>query len=165
MGFKIIYTIVDAKGTESDTSINFPTSYNFGDVRLFAEQSAARINQLITGKIVRIGIGFTVDLPSGLRAVAAANSDVEEGARFQFRTAGGYHTAMRLPTFDESYIVPGTREVDLTDADVTDFTDSMVTGAPVVALGGVLSPSDTRDDDIVELKAARESFQSSRKSS
>lgn len=162
MAFTISLSIKDAKGNQGTTEFNFPSDYDFDDVVLFAQQAATRINALIKGAITRISLGYAVDLPAGLTATPDPNSDVEEGARFQFKTENGFYTAMRIPTFDEALLISGTKNVDLTDADVDDFVGSMVDGAPVVALGGVLSPSDKRDEDIASLEYAREEFQSSR---
>lgn len=162
MPFTILTTVRDAKGEESTTEFNFPASYDIGDVVSFAQQSAQRIDALIKGQIVRLGIAYKVSLPSGIKIVPDADSDVEEGARFQFRTEDDNLTSMRLPTFDDALFVDGTKNVDLTDADVDEWVDSMVTGAPVVALGGVLSPSDKREEDIASLDFAVEAFTKSR---
>lgn len=162
MAFAVIYTIRDSKGKRSTTEINFPSSFSFTDVSLFAAQHAERINDLIKGRIERIGVAFNVDVPAAIRANPLPGSDVEEGAKFQFRTVDGNFTSMRLPTFNEDYVVEGTRTVDLADPLVDEFVDAMVTGAPVVALGGVLHPSDKRDEDIVALEFAREQFTNSR---
>ena len=162
MAFAIIYTIRDSKGKRSTTEVNFPSSFSFTDVSLFAAQQAERINDLIKGRIERIGVAFNVDVPGTIRATPLPDSDVEEGAKFQVRTEDGNFTSMRLPTFDEQFVLPGTRSVDLADPVVDEFVDSMVTGAPVVALGGVLHPSDKRDEDIVALEFAREQFTNSR---
>lgn len=162
--FTVTIAIKDAKGKGATTEFNFPSSYDFQDITLFAAQAAGRINKLIRGKITGVTVSQAVTDFTGvtLRADPLPEADVEEGARFQFKTAGGFFTSMRLPTFEEDLIIEGTKNVDLTNADVETFTDSMVTGAPVVALGGVLSPSDKRDEDIVSMEFAKEEFQSSR---
>lgn len=163
--FVITISIKDAKGAEAKTSFNLPSTYVYADVLLFAAQQAERIGALIKGRIVRATVSQDADLSTvTVPTVADPDSDVEEGALFQYRTEGGFTTSQRIPTFDESKIVAGSKLVDLTDPDVDDYVTVMQTGAPVVALGGVLSPSDTRDDDIESLDFAKEQFQKSRKS-
>lgn len=163
MPFTGLITIKDAKGEESTTEFNLPTSYDLDDVVLFVQQMAERVDLIIKGKVTRIGLAYKLST-SGLTLKAAPDpdSDVEEGAKFQFLTEDGNITSMRLATFDEDLIISGTKNVDLTDGDVDDFVDAMVTGAPVVALGGVLSPCDKRDEDIASLEFAVESFTKSR---
>lgn len=162
--FTVTIAIKDAKGKSATTEFNFPSTFTFADIALFAAQAAGRINNIIRGKITGVTVSQAITDFTGitLRADAEPEADVEEGAKFQFKTEGGFYTSMRLPTFDEDLIIDGTRNVDLTNAAVDTFVDSMVTGAPVVALGGVLEPSDKRDEDIVSLEFAKEEFQSSR---
>jgi hypothetical protein len=99
-----------------------------------------------------------------LNTSPGTGADVEEGARFQFQTAGGFATGHRVATFTEAKIVPGSRDVDLVDADVSAWTNALVSGIDTSGAGGsgVVSASDARNDDIVSLKFAREQFQSSR---
>lgn len=162
--FTVNITIRDAKGKYATTEFNFPASYDFQDITLFAAQAAGRINNLIRGVITGVSVSQVISDFTGitLRTDPEPEADVEEGAKFQFKTAGGFYTSMRLPTFDEDLIIDGTKNVDLTNAAVDTFVDSMVTGAPVVDLGGVLSPSDKHDNDILSLEFAKEEFQSSR---
>jgi hypothetical protein len=89
---------------------------------------------------------------------------VEEGARFQFATVGGFATGHRVATFTEAKIVPGSRDVDLVDGDVAAWVNALVSGIDTAPAGGsgVVGASDARNDDIVSLKFAREQFQSSR---
>lgn len=164
MGFSILYSIRDEKGKESTTTVNLPATTAFADVVLFAGEMAKLINPIVTGSVTRIGVAFTVDLPGTLRASPSANSDVEEGGRFQFRTAGGFFTGMRLATFDESKILAGTRAIDQADTDVAAFVAAMEDGIDLTGVGGsgTVQPSDPREDDVAVLEFAREQFQSSR---
>lgn len=164
MAFSIIYSVVDAKNETSNTEVNLPGSVAFADVVIFASQMALLINPLITGAITRIGVVFSVTLPGGLRAAATSGSDVEEGARFQFRTLNGFFTAMRLPTFNEANISSSSRAVDLDDTDVAAYRAAMVSGINLTAAGGsgTISPTDKREEDIVALASAQEQFLSSR---
>lgn len=164
MAFTILYSIKDGKGAVSTTEVPIPSSVSFTDATIFAADLASLIDAVITGAITRIGIAFTVDLPGGLTAVPAGTSDVEEGARFQFRTDGGFYKGMRLPTFTEGLINAGSRDVDLTDLDVIAFYTAITDGLDTTGGGGsgVVQPSDSREDDIVDIEYAREQFLSSR---
>lgn len=164
MAWTVLYSIQDEKGKTSTTEINLATATTFADADIMAGQMALLIDDMITGAITRIGIVATVDLPVGLKATAAANSDVEEGARFQFRTANGFFSGLRLPTFDEAAIIAGTKNVDLTDADVAAFVTAMVSGLDTSGAGGsgVIVPVDKRNEDLTALEFAKEQFLSSR---
>jgi len=164
MAFSVLYSIEDAKGAVSTTEVNVPLSLAWLDVTLFATALAPMIDSLIKGRITRVGVCATLPLPGTLKGTADPTSDVEEGARFQFITANGYPTAMRLPTFDEQFIIAGTTEVDQTDANVSTFLQSMESGINTSGNGGagVVEPCDKREDDIDALRFAREAFQASR---
>lgn len=165
LSFSILYTIVDGKGTASTTEVKVPSATDFADVVLFGIELAKLIDPLITGAFRRIGVALSIDFSAaGLTAVAADDSDVEEGARFQFVTDGGFYTGMRIPTFDEQFIVTGGTEVDTDPAAVAAFVTAMTAGIDLTGVGGsgTIEPSDQRDDDIAALSYAREQFLSSR---
>lgn len=162
----VSYTIMDAKGKKSTVQINFPEAAagsGFIDVlHSFTDTTCVLIDALIKGQVVDCGIGVKVDI-SGITLIKDspdADSDVEEGGRFQFLSAVNSLTKLRLPTFDEAHLLPGTQQVDLTDVNVDAFVDRMIEGRTVVAVN--VSPSDDRGEDIESIASARESFQSSR---
>jgi len=165
MAFSIIVSFRDNKNERSTTEINLPSGTAYDDVLLFAQEVVQLIDPLITGAIERVGIAATVDVSGlGLTAAPTVGSDVEEGARFQFRTALNNFTSLRLPTFDEAAIVPGTREVSQVDTDVAAFLTAMESGIDLTGVGGsgTIQPSDKRDEDIITTQQAREQFLSSR---
>lgn len=164
MSWTVMYSIQDEKGKTSTTEINMPTATTFTDASIMAGEMALLVDAMITGQITRIGIVATVDLPVTLKAAPLANSDVEEGARFQFRTINGFFSGLRLPTFDEAAIVAGSKAVDLTDGDVTAFVTAMVDGLDITGAGGsgVIQPADKRNEDLTALEFAKEQFLSSR---
>lgn len=161
MAFALLYSIRDAKNETSTMEVNIPESFNIGVVVEFAGDLALLINEIITGAITRIGIAFIMNLPGGLRVTPLANSDVEEGARFQFLTSGGFNTSMRVPTFLETLIASDSRQVDTADTDVAAFVTAITAG---IAETGptTVTPADKRDEDIVSLVSALEQFMSSR---
>lgn len=164
LGYGIIFTIEDEKGAFSTTEIRLPTATAWADVLLMSAALVPLIDALIAGAIRRVGIVFDYTVVGGIKLSPLAGSDVEEGARFQFRTENNFFTHLRLPTFLESLIVAGTREVDLTDADVAAFVDAMVDGIDLPDAAPIVEPSDSRGEDIVALTSAQEQFLSSRKS-
>ncbi len=157
----LVYSIRDAKGKTSTVKINFPVTVNIGMVQDFAVSTATMINSLIKGQIMDAGIGLAVDLSGAtIRNAPDPNSDVEEGARFSWRSAAGAITNFRLPTFDEAFMVSGTRNVDTEDTTVDAFVQRIIEGRTVGLENA--SPSDDRGSDIEALDTARESFTSSR---
>lgn len=164
MTWTVMLSIQDEKGKASTTEVNLPAATTLTDAQLMAQEIAKLINPIITGSIVRIGLVRSVALPAGLRANPAANSDVEEGARFQYRTANGFFTSLRLPTFDEALITAGTRQVNTAASGVSAFNTAMLSGINLSSVGGsgTVSPCDKRGEDIVALEFAREQFLSSR---
>ncbi len=165
MTFAILFSIQDEKTKTSTTEVKLPGATDFDDARLFAGELAKLIDPLVTGAITRIGLVHDLDLSTlGLTPAAAANSDVEEGARFQFRTEGGFYSGLRLPTFDEALIAAGSRAVDVEDTAVAAFITAMRTGINLTGVGGsgVIQPCDSREEDLTALEFAREQFQSSR---
>jgi hypothetical protein len=163
--FTITYSIKDAKNAVSTTKVNVPRSVGLTNVTIFATEMAKLINNLTRGAITRIGAATFVPLPAILRQQPLPNSDVEQGARFRFRTEDGFYTALRLPTFDKNYILPGSKDVDTTDAAVVAFVTVMTTGINLATAGGTgtASPSDKRDNDVVALASAKKQFLSSRR--
>jgi len=123
----------------------------------FAQQFATYLNAVTTGVIESISLSLRVDLPAGLRTVPDASSDVEEGALFIYRTANGFTTRQRIPTFDESLIQPGTREVDRTALVVADLIEMMTIPSDLPGNWGI-APSDSRGDDITAVTETREQF-------
>lgn len=158
----LVYSIKDAKGATSTTQLNFPVNVDIAVLQTFAQTTATMINSLIKGKIIDAGIGLAVDLSGAtIRATPDPNSDVEEGARFNWRSLIGAPTNFRLPTFDEAFMLAGTQQVDTADTDVAAFIARILEGQTVVATN--VSPSDDRGSDITALETARESFGKSRR--
>lgn len=155
MPLSAVFTIRDAKGARSITEVNIDTA-TIANAQTFITAFAPLVDALILGVIERVGICVTATLPAGLRTVPTLGSDVEEGAKFMYNTVGGYKTGLRLPTFNEAFLVDGTQRVDLADAAVLAFNVAMTDGL------ATFEPSDYRGDDITALRSALESFQKTR---
>lgn len=157
MAVSVLFTIRDDKGARSLVEIYLPSATTIALAQDFIDDVAPLIEALITGAIERVGICLSGALPGGLRANPLAGSDVEEGARFIFNSAGGFSTSLRIPTFDEQYVLDNSNLVDTAAGAVTSFVAGMTAGLATV------QPTDYRSADITSLKSAREDFQRSRK--
>lgn len=163
MATSLNFTFEDAKGAKSTTSFSVADTVSLPSLQEIGLSLANLMVALTTGSLVSAQACISIDL-TGLVGdnTIQAGSDVEEGARFIWNSVGGFSASNRIPTFDEAFIVPGTRFVDVADEDVEDFIDAIVGG--FVTLGdGVVQITDYREADIVSLDNARESFQRSRR--
>lgn len=165
--YSVIFSFRDAKGKSSTTEVNIPTGLTLANMTIFAQEMAKLIDPLITGVITRIGLAINIALPAGLAANPLSTSDVEEGGKFQFSTAGGYYTGLRIPTWMESLVSAGSDDINTLDADVAAFVAAMMSGidlttATPVAGTGTVTPTDGRGDDITALVNAKEQFVNSR---
>ena len=155
----LVITLRDGKGLESQIILNITSVNGTTDIAAqigTAELMQSLVDSITTGQIVRCGLIFDLDLVGGLKSAPNANSDIEEGAQFIWRSSTGHNTASRIPTFDEDKIVTATRSVDLSDGDVSDFNDAIIDG---VEIASVLTEFlDSRGDDIEALLSARETF-------
>lgn len=155
---EIFFTIQDAKGDKSRMTIPAVID-TLDDAQYAIEEMGALIDPLVNGGFVSAGVTLIGDV-SGLGTSPAAVSDVQEGARFVFQTADPYYKSLRLPTFDEAYLIAGSPDVDTTDADVSAFVTMMTTGINLTAAGGTgsVAPSDYRFEDLVGLTSAKEDW-------
>lgn len=165
--YGIVMSFEDAKGEKSTTMVNVPTGLTLANLTIFGQEIAKLADALINGIITRIGIAIMIPLPTGINVAPNSVSDVEEGAAFNFRTAGGYRTSLRIPTLLESLVSPGSSDIDTSDPDVAAFVSAMISGidltaATPVAGTGTVTPTDSRGDDIVALTDAKEQFTKSR---
>lgn len=155
LGFGLYIRIRDEDGDKSTMTIKFPSALTADDILDYAEDFLPLLDAVIHGKIEAAGIYVAVTLPGGLKATAGDNCDVQQGAQWLFR-AGGYPVRLRVPTWDRTMIVPGSKDVDIEDADVTAFRNAILAGlTPDVTL---IEPSDNRGADIDEWVSAVENF-------
>jgi len=163
MPYNVVLSIEDEKNKKSTLQFNIDDSYSLANAILVARGMAGLIDAAIRGVVRAISMSLGVTLPSGLRTTPLSGSDVEEGARFQFITEGGYYTGFRIPTFDEAYI-NADGSVDTTDANVQPIIQGMLGDLdfdPAVQIVTGLM-TDARGDDVGAVSFARESFLSSR---
>lgn len=163
MPVSVNFTIVDGKGAKSTTSFNLPDGLLSASYSEIALGLAQQIKNIITGGIVSAQVCFAVDI-SSITDVALADplSDVEEGATFVWNSVGGFHSSNRIATFDEQFILTGTRQVDVLDATIIDFIGAIEEGITTTG-EGTPDFTDYRGADITGYYSARESFQRSRR--
>ena len=152
------FVLEDNKGDKSKMTIPAILD-DLGDIQVAIEEMGALIDALVIGGFVSAGVTIVGDV-SGLNTAAAATSDVQEGARFVFATDDPYLKSVRLPTFDEAFIISGSKNVDTTDADVAAFVTMMTTGMSLVGAGGTgsVAPTDYCFVDLTTLKSAKEDW-------
>ena len=156
LAFVTRFDLRDDKGKTSFTKIRIPTTLNMGQISQFAQAMAQLIADFSTCEITGASITLAIDLSAlGLKVSAQPLSDVAEKAAFIFNTAvTGFKARLRLPTFREFLVPSGSDAVDLADPDVAAFAAAMENG--IVTVGGTISPTDDRLNDVVSVSTARE---------
>lgn len=157
---EVVISIEDDDGHTSTMSIRIPNATANADSVAFAADMATLVDAVIDGVITRIGLSQTVTLPGGLKSAVLAQAKRERGATFIYTSNAGFLFRHRLPTFKASLINAGGNTVDLTDGDVDALVDAMTDGITPVAT--LVEPSEHRDDDLVAISSAVETFNSSR---
>ena len=161
----LYFTIEDEKRQVSTVEIPLPDSVGLANIPYAVQAVGDLLEPLIQGRIRAAGARVEVDTSGfGWSAVAGVAADVQEGARFVFRTVNGFLKSLRLPTFNESLIVATTDNVDTTDTDVAAFTAAMTSGVDLTGVGGTgtAAPADYRGEDITAFVSAKENFTRSR---
>lgn len=154
MPINVYYRIADAKNDTSTIMIPLPDSVAITDLTQYVQDIAAILQPLINGTLLEAG--FAVGVNVAPWSLAAGISDVQEKARFVFRTAGGFLKAISLPAVVESIFRPGSREVDTTDPNVAAFVTAMVDGITVNS--NTIEPVDRRGEDLTNLVQATEAW-------
>lgn len=155
MAVSLFFNIVDAKNESSTVEIEFPSATPVAILAAAVPAVAVLINPLVQGGLKSAGFKVEVDVPTwGIGALLV--SDVQEKAEFAFRGINGFLKRLNLPTFDEAFFVPQSKNVDLADPDVAAFTDFMTDGITVSAT--LIQPTDVRGDDLTTLEKAVENW-------
>lgn len=160
----VFFSIRDGKGDISTIEIPFPDATVVTDLPLLVAALGDLIDPLLSGGLAGAGFRVDVDVP-GFSAVAGTLADVQEKAEFAWRVGTKWLKRLNLPTFIETFFLPGTKEVDTTDADIAAFVTAMETGIDVAGGGGsgVVQPCDTRGEDLEDLVYAIENWGKRRK--
>ena len=147
---EIFVNFLDDSGDATTRSWYVDSGTAIPDVVLLVPALVTVILPLIAGEVTGAGFTLNVDV-SGLGGAAAqVVSDIEEIGRFAYRTVNGFIKRMSIPTFDESLVVGGTDNIDLTDAGVQAFNTAMTDGIDLAGAGGsgVIQFTDHRAEDL-----------------
>lgn len=163
-GLCLVSSIVvqDSKGATSTVSMNHPLNSDLAVLKGCVRTTAELIDAVIGCQVIDASIGIEVQLSGALdlKEFAIAGADVEEGARFIWRTASGALTDFRLPGFSETYLTDSGELVYVEDDDVDVFIQRILAGQTVGLVN--VSPSDAYGSDITAFVSGAESFTASR---
>ena len=160
VGTEVVFSIVDADGHASTTSIRIPSATAQADAVAFASDVATLLDAVIDGVITRVGISTNVTLPGGLKSAVLDNADVEVGATIIYDAVGGFKFQHRLATWRKSMIVDTGNTIKIGDAAVDAWIAMMEDGITPVAT--LVQPSEWRDADIVALSSGTQTFTKTR---
>jgi hypothetical protein len=158
MAVQIVYTIQDKKGKKPTHSVRI-NSDSEAATQAFAEAWAQAIDDLIGGVIRGAVALLGVDISGATGNVAATGSDVEEIARFEFRTFEGHKVEVTIPAILETLIDNDTGQVNRAAGAVAAFIAMMEDG--ITANSVLVEPCDVGEDDIVSTRIAVEGSRNS----
>lgn len=123
------FTIMDADGDKSVIGIDFDGGFA-GNIDGLIENGWAIINPLVNGTLASASVTIEADITGLVNAAAATISDVQEGAKFVFKSLGGFLKTITLPTFIETFFTGSgaNKEVDITNSSVAAFVTAMTDG-------------------------------------
>lgn len=139
------YTVEDADGDQKSIPLYWPdTDINAADLQDASDTIATFLDAVIDGKIVAANLTRGIDLPSGLKASAVANSEVQKGALLHFRRAGQTRIySIWVPSWTPAKFSGDT--VNNGAAGVSTFTAAIVSGV-VEASGNVMFSDEFGND-------------------
>jgi len=134
------YRVIDGKNPAQKSEVILYGS-NTGimtteDLAEVARDHLPVVRAILTGGIIDCTISLHPDMTTIFTGdptikIPDPDSDVEEGAKFTFQPLDGDITPkiMRLPTFNEDFIISGTRTIDITETEVALFIAAMLNDA------------------------------------
>lgn len=156
VSFEVVYTVEDESGGTSQFSLFFPVTFTLTDYLEAARGYAAFFDAVLTGKFHGLAeLCFGVDISGLTNNLAGVTGDVEEIGSFVFRSDQDFPVKVNVPAIDDSKVLPGTHQLDTSDAAVAGFITLMETGS-----GGV-APCDISEFQITTLESATEKFRNS----
>jgi hypothetical protein len=152
----ITYTITDGDNDPATTSVYVPIGDTLARYQEFAEAHAETIEGMVLGVIQPIArLSVPVDISALVGNTAAATSDVEQLASFQFSDANQDPVNINIPARSELDVVIGSDALDTTDVDVAAFITLIEDG------NGTIAPSGIAEDAIGSLVYARKQTKNS----
>jgi hypothetical protein len=159
IAFQVVYSYLDDSGKTGTQAIDIPITFSLAQYTEFGRAMAALIDEIVHGVVSSAALTVNVDISGLTSNTLVADSDVEEIGSFQFSTADNRRVLINVPAFDESKVLAGSDNLDISDTDVAAFIAAIENGVAVT--GGTIIPSDVEDIGNLELSAARELFRSS----
>lgn len=152
------FTILDAKGKSSRTTVHVPTGFSLSQYTQFGTAMAQLIANISEGQITEVSVSFPVDLSgAALRAAALVGADIFKKLFVQARSAvAGLLAKFNIPTYDESNTVSGSDALNEADPDALLLIALVETGANIS--GEIIQPVDLRGNDLEDVSIMREIF-------
>lgn len=157
---EVVFSLVDADGHSSTTSVRIPSDTDMDDAIAFASDAATLLDAVIDGVITRVGISTNVTLPGGLKSAVTDNADVEVGATIIYGAGAPLTFKHRIATWRKDKIVDTGNTIKIGDGAVDAWIDMMVNGITPVAT--LVQPSEWRDQDILALSSGVQTFTKTR---
>jgi len=148
----------DNKNKSSFTRLRIPTGFTIAQMITFAQSAAQAVQNLSKAKVVGASLNVAIDISAELINVASnVLADVSEKALFMFNSVvAGIKARFNIPTFDETYVVPGSDQIDNADAPIVLFLTAIETGYALT--GGSMAPVNKYGDSLTNHTEARELF-------
>lgn len=157
-----IFSMRDAKNKTTRVPIRVPNGFSIAQYVEFGQAAAQIIAALSTCQITSVQASLRLDLAgSTIRATAQAISDIFERAIITVNSSiAGLYARFFVPTLDDTKVLTGTDQIDLTDVDVAAYVALIEDG---LDLGGsvFIQPVDLRGNDLADVNSAREVFRES----
>ncbi len=152
---QVFVTIQDKAGLKSTMIVHIPIATTPQDALDFADLLINEIDPIINGGIVSAGVTLAADI-AGHEAIGST-SNVQERGEFVWNTENGFLHSVGVPTWIETLVVAGSRQLDVAQVDVEDFVEAMEDGLAVPSTN-LIVPVDSRGEDLTTRKSALERF-------
>lgn len=148
----ITLVVRDGEGSHSDVTLNFDGTITVSNMTTIALAAAGALEDIIDGAVVKAVLNRVIYVASII--APDPTSDVEIKAKFIWDVVGTIkNTITTIPTFLRAKLTPGTRKVNLADADVATWVAFMTDGVAILG-----EPHDTEDRDVVAVLSAEEDY-------
>lgn len=148
-------TVQDKAGLKSTLVVHIPIATGAVDALDFIDDLIDLVDPMILGGIVGGGVTLAADI-AGHGAIGPT-SNVQEKGEFTWNTLNAFLHTVGVPTFDEDQVVAASRVIDVAHANVSPFLAAMKDGIVVTSTNTII-PTDSRGEDLVDLKAGLERF-------
>jgi hypothetical protein len=154
----INFTLTDAKGKSRMTKVRVPTGFHPSAYGEFALAMGQIIANLSDGAITEISIGIPLDISTAsIKLIAETFADAAKKVFFgALSTVSGLFAKFIIPTYDETFTVSGSDDVDVAAPEVAALIALIESGTTI---GGTpIAPVDKYDNSLDDVNIAREQF-------